>query len=539
MRRIVTTVLAVALVGTAALAAPATAADRTTDKDRPALPGVSEKVGGFDPKALLDLSQPPLEPSLELAYEPSASQTLATARRILAGNGRPSDPSATMALRDLFMQKTQLRGGERRLAERLLARPTDGFGDPQGFGYTVAEAAPACNTRLCVHYVPTGTDAPPSPEWVNYTLAVMDSVWTTEVDQMGYRPPLSDGTKGGNGLFDVYLKDLGGDLYGFCAGERRVKKRTASGYCVLDNDFAAAQFPSGTPDGNLRVTAGHEFFHAVQYAYDYAEDPWMMESTATWMEERIATDVNDNRQYLPASQIYAPQIPLDAFSQTSGFQYGNWVFWEYLSNRYGVDIVNKAWKQAGSLKKDGGKYSLQAVDRALKGKGGFRKNYAKYVAGNLAPAVNFPEGAEIQAQFGGGRIFGSKVLSKGKRSKRFGTKIHHLSSASYAFGPGKGLNGKKWKLSLKVSGPVRATSPSAVVVVYLLNGKRQVKTVKLNKRGDGMKKVAFDNRKVGAVSVSLINGSTRYRCGRDTVLACQGKPLDDKLRFAVKAKVTK
>ncbi|NYE37659.1 hypothetical protein F4692_002792 [Nocardioides cavernae] len=535
MRRIVTTALAVALVGSAALAAPATAADQ----DRPAVPGVTQELEGFDARSVIDLTQPPVEPSLELAYEPSASETLATARRVLAGNSRPSDPSATIVLRDLFMQKSQLRGADRRLADRLLARPTDGFSDPQGFGYTVAEAPPLCNTRLCIHYVPTGTDAPPTPDWPATNLAVMDSVWTTIVDQMGYRKPVSDGTKGGNPLFDVYLKDLGGDLYGFCAGERKAKKRTASGYCVLDNDFAATQFPNGTPLDNLTVTAGHEFFHAVQYAYDYAEDPWMMESTATWMEERIATAVNDNRQYLPASQIYAPQIPLDAFSQTSGFQYGNWVFWEYLSSRYGLKIVQKAWKQAGTLKGDGNKYSLHAIDRALKGKGGFHKNYANYVAGNLTPAVNFPEGADIQAQFGGGRIFGSKVLSKGKRSKRFGTKIHHLSSASYAFGPGKGLSGKKWKLSLKVSGPARVTSPAAVVVIYKLNGKRQVKTIKLNKRGDGSKKVTFDNRKVGAVSVSLINGSTRYKCGRGTVLACEGKPLDDKLRFAVKAKVTK
>ena len=66
-----------------------------------------------------------------------------------------------------------------------------------------------------------------------------------------------------------------------------------------------------------------------------------MESTATWMEERIATAVNDNRQYLPVSQIYAPNIPLDAFSRTNGFQYGNWVFWEYLTARYGNGLVSR------------------------------------------------------------------------------------------------------------------------------------------------------------------------------------------------------
>jgi hypothetical protein len=37
----------------------------------------------------------------------------------------------------------------------------------------------------------------------------------------------------------------------------------------------------------LKVTAAHEFFHAVQFAYDIGEDGWLMESTATWMEEHV------------------------------------------------------------------------------------------------------------------------------------------------------------------------------------------------------------------------------------------------------------
>ena len=384
MRRIVTTAVAIALMGGAALSAPAVAADQ----DRPTGPGTS---GVLSPADALELAP---EPALPAFGEPTASETLATARRVLAGNALPRDPSATLALRDLWLKKSELRGRDRQLANALLARPTDGVGDTQGFGYTVPEAAPLCNTRLCLHYVPTGTDAPPSADWPAQNLAVMDSVWTQEIDQMGYRAPLTDGTKGGSPLFDVYLKDLGGDIYGFCAGEKRVKKRTGYGYCVLDNDFAAAQFPTGTPTDNLVVTAAHEFFHAVQYAYDYAEDPWMMEATATWMEERIATAVNDNRQYFPWSQIYAPYIPLDAFSRNAGYQYGNWVFWEYLSTKYGVGIVKKAWQQAGSLKSDGGKYSITALQKVLKGKGGLTKVYAKYAAGNLTPAANFPEGAE-------------------------------------------------------------------------------------------------------------------------------------------------
>lgn len=525
MRRLVTTAVALALMGGAALSAPAAASDH----DRPTGPGTT---GVPSPAEALELAP---EPALPEFGEPTASETLATARRVMTGNALPRDPSATLVLRDLWLKKSELRGAERRQADALLARPTDGVGDPQGFGYTAPEAAPLCNTRLCVHYVATGPDAPPSAEWPAHNLAVMDSVWSTIVDQMGYRAPLTDGTKGGSPLFDVYLKDLGGDIYGFCAGEKRVKKRTGYGYCVLDNDFAAAQFPNGTPTDNLVVTAAHEFFHAVQYAYDYAEDPWMMEATATWMEERIATQVNDNRQYFPWSQIYAPYIPLDAFSRNAGYQYGNWVFWEYLSTKYGVGIVKKAWKKAGSLKSDGGKYSITALQKVLKRKGGLTKVYAKFAAGNLTPAANYPEGAEYASP----KARGTKKLSKGKRAKRYRAKVNHLASASYVYVPGKGLGGKKWKLSVAVNGPVKRTSPAAVVVVRLANGKRQVKLVRLNRRGDGRIKVRFDNRKVDAVSVTLVNGSTRFKCGKRTALACGGLPLDDKARFSVTGRVVK
>ena len=529
MRRIVTTVVAVALMGGAALTAPAVAADNTRS-DRKVVPG---SAGVLSPDDLLQLD--PDEAAPPAFGEPTAADALATARRVLSGSALRRDPSATLALRDLWLKKSELRGKDRQIANSLLARPTDGAGDDQGFGYTVPEAAPVCNTRICVHYVATGPDAPPSPDWPAQNLAVMDSVWTQEVDQLGFRAPLTDGARGGNALFDVYLKDLGGDIYGFCAGEQQVKKRTGSGYCVLDNDFAAAQFPTGTPTDNLTVTAAHEFFHAVQYAYDYAEDPWMMEATATWMEERIATQVNDNRQYFPWSQIYAPYVPLDAFSNKAGYQYGNWVFWEYLSNNYGIGIVKKAWQEAGSLKKDGGKNSITALQKILRKKGGLTKVYAKFAAGNLTPAVNYPEGAEYPFP----KVRGGKRLSKGKRSKRFGTKVDHLASASYIYAPGRGLSGKKWKLSVAVNGPVKRTSPSAVVVVHLRNGKRQVRLVRLNGAGDGRTKVSFDGRKVGAVSVTLVNGSTRYDCGRKTVLACQGKPLDDNQRFSVTGHVTK
>ena len=47
------------------------------------------------------------------------------------------------------------------------------------------------------------------------------------------------------------------------------------------------------------------------------------------------------------------------------------------------------------------------------------------------------------------------------------------------------------------------------------------------------------NLRVVWAKVVLVNGSTRYNCGKGTLLACKGKPIDDRMRFAVKGRVTK
>ena len=69
----------------------------------------------------------------------------------------------------------------------------------------------------------------------------MNAVWQREIGELGYRKPVRDGSRGGNTKLDVYLKDVGADgLYGYCAPENTEPGASAlaSGYCVLDNDFA-------------------------------------------------------------------------------------------------------------------------------------------------------------------------------------------------------------------------------------------------------------------------------------------------------------
>ena len=466
---------------------------------------------------------------------PRRAPRCAAAGRILRGDEQARDASATVALRDLWLARPDLTGADAVEADALLARPTDGPQDPFGNGYTVPSTS-TCGPHVCVHYVTSTADAAPSTEWVALTLATLENTYAREVDDLGYRAPLGDRGIGGDDRLDVYLKDLGTGLYGYCAAEYRKKGRTASGFCVLDNDYSPAQFPSGTsPQDNLTVTAAHEFFHAVQYAYDYDEDPWMMESTATWMEERVADDIDDNRQYLPYSQLQAPYVPLDSFSSTYGFQYGNWIFWEYLSQTYGEGLVKKAWKAAGTQKSDGGRYSVQALQSVLRKKGGLTKVYADFAAANTMPGLVYEEGAA----YGDSPRLAEETLTKGSRTLSRRTRLDHLAANSVRVHPGPDLSGGKWRLKVRVAGPSRASSPAATVLVHKTDGHVKRVRVRLDRRGRGTTTVPFSAAAVGTVTVSFANVSTRYRCGRKTSLACEGDSRDDRRTFTVRAKAVK
>ncbi|QIK75863.1 MXAN_6640 family putative metalloprotease [Nocardioides piscis] len=471
------------------------------------------------------------DPAADLP-DPAARRSMAaldTAERVLAGEARPTDPSATLALRDLWLSRPDLAEGEEDEADALLARPTDGAADPHGNGYTVP-ATSTCGPTTCIHHVATTADAPPSADWVSLTLATMERVHDREVEQLGFRPPVSDGTAGGDARVDVYLKDLGTGLYGYCAAEKRVSGRTASGFCVLDNDYSNEQFPSPTtPEQDLAVTAAHEFFHAVQFAYDYTEDPWMLESTATWMEEQVADDVNDNRQYLRYSQLRAPFVPLDAVSSTYGFQYGNWIFWEYLSQRFGPGIVKRVWRAAPR------RYSLAAINNALSRKRQtLPEVYADFAAANTHPLDSYAEAPGVP-EFAPAPALADVTLTRATRRHKERASIDHLASETVHVRPAAELTGRRWRLRVAVRGPRSPVVGAARLVLHRVDGTVATRRLRFNKRGRAVQRAPFAASKVVAVTISIVNASTRFRCGRQTDFACRGIARDDDERFTVVA----
>ncbi len=458
--------------------------------------------------------------------------------------GRPTR-DVTLVLRDLALRLGDLPAARRSTARELLARPTESNDPYTRYGQRARVTNdcvkhPTSGSHVCVHWARRTSDAPRLadrdgnglPDQVDLTRNTMNKVWDRIITEGGFRRPPKD-TKGPNKKFDVYLADIGGQgLYGYCVPERRVSGRAYSGYCVLDNNYSRREFPTNGPRGNLRVTAAHEFFHAVQFAYDAGEDSWFMESTATWMEDELYTKVNDNLNYLPFSALATPTRPLDYSGGL--FVYGNWLWWRYVSERVGAEagtglpvVMRRIWEQAdNSSKAAPGMYSMEAADSVLSTEGGLATLFGGFSAANLHPALSYTEGSLYPAApVAHTDSVGAATAISASRT------LNHLSSTTVAFTPAEAL--KNHDLRVQVDGPGRAQSPVVTVTTVRADDTVASQTVPLSATGVGQVTVPrFDVSAVQRVEVTFANGGHAYDCGKGTAWSCSGIPVNNNQRFS-------
>jgi hypothetical protein len=439
-----------------------------------------------------------------------------------------------MVLRDLSRALPTLTGDDHTTAARILARPTDGAADQYGDGYSVPEATPVCGPDVCVHYVTSTADAA-TPAQVTLTLNTMEHVYTTETGtgagQMGFRKPLSDGSKGGDGRLDVYLADVGAEgYYGYCSTDPTLAPGIhQSAYCVLDNDFRSGQFGGALPVNSLDVTAAHEFFHAVQFSYDFTEDTWFMEGTAVWMEDQVYDSINDYLQYAPFSAIGEPRVPVDYAGEFE--RYGAFLFWKFLSEKtHDNNIIRDIWTAA-----DGSRFSTQAVRAVLAARGlSWTTYFANFGAWNTLPGNSYQERALYPAV----KWWQQVTLTKSHRASGLKTvTLRHLSNASMRIFPSKGLTSRA-KLRITVNGPGLTLGTAATIQVRRGNGKVEIWKINLNSAGNGTATVAFPPKQVRAVAVVLTNSSpTMTSCGTDPnyVYSCAGRAVYDSDKFTIRA----
>ncbi|MDQ1265500.1 MAG: hypothetical protein QG635_651 [Bacteroidota bacterium] len=246
--------------------------------------------------------------------------------------------------------------------------------------------------KFRIHYDTTGTDAVESidlnhnniPDWIDTNCTCFERAWSVEIDSLGYAQPPSDSGAGGNEAYDIVIQELGnrsGGLYGFTAPLNEILPRKkfyrSSSLIMLDNNYSAKDtttnqngarvpaYPRTNGSDALKVTAAHEFHHAIQYGYGDAE-PFtgeLSEMASVYMETVVYPEIKDYYQYLPILFKNLEQYNLgDGGNSLNGY---SWViFYIYACKVYGDSLLLRTWELIGD-----GIDSFTALDSSFREKG--------------------------------------------------------------------------------------------------------------------------------------------------------------------------
>ena len=218
----------------------------------------------------------------------------------------------------------------------------------------VVESAVSPDGGFRVHFTRAGRNAVPSldaddsgvPDLVEKVGRAYDEVAEFYAGQLQFRAPLPDGQLGGDARFDVYLLDFGGAADGtFQVDSCPVSNpATCSGHVLQENDFAGYGYANALQ--GTRVLGSHEYFHAVQSAYDKTQGVVLEEGTAVWGSTRFDPSLGELEGFA-GGYLSKPERALDSPppGPVPDFAYGSAVFFEFLDEQYGPDVVRGLWEK--------------------------------------------------------------------------------------------------------------------------------------------------------------------------------------------------
>jgi hypothetical protein len=194
-----------------------------------------------------------------------------------------------------------------------------------------------------IHYNLSGFDAVDSIGYVYKIGEYMEHSWSVFVDSMGYLPPPSDGVLGGDGRYDVYLRNISAYGLTYPGGPGDQPWDDLTSYIEIENDFDGV-YPNDDPDGPvagaMRVTCAHELHHAFQFGLYGSCAAWISEMTSVSMEERLYPQVNDY-VWLIDYMLNSPELPIN---YGSGYHmYGMGLYAIYWNMVYGDAFLASVW----------------------------------------------------------------------------------------------------------------------------------------------------------------------------------------------------
>ncbi len=189
-----------------------------------------------------------------------------------------------------------------------------------------------------VHYSTSGTNMIylwPNTAYRDSVMASCEKSYNFDVNHGWQAPPSDGGNGGGTNLIDCYVDNLSG-VYGVTYSETPVPGGFPSDYTayfVIDNDYTGFGYTDRTLP--MKVTVAHEYHHVVQMGYTIGNN-WWMENMATFMEDEIYDEINDNYQYL---SCYMSQPYKKASTFNGCFEYACFIWPTFLKENWAHSVV--------------------------------------------------------------------------------------------------------------------------------------------------------------------------------------------------------
>jgi len=275
-------------------------------------------------------------------------------------------------------------GTERRRVAAALSLPARVPPDPNPTFCDALSATPLLDSSETDHFYIQYNEAALEPSLTieDYEES-LETSWTTEVGAFGWAAPpvtaLAQTDIGGK--YHVRIDALAPVLYGFVSSQGTYAgpvgdnpdttwdDQDADASCMgLNQDYSA--FP-GTPRRALDATTAHEFNHSLQFGYgalngENVPDDNFIEGGATWMEDEVQDDSDDNYNYL------YPQFDDSMGEHDEGDIYAYWLTWRGITERFTAnapggseEVMQEFWEIISRNEAE----MLDALQTALAAKG--------------------------------------------------------------------------------------------------------------------------------------------------------------------------
>lgn len=292
------------------------------------------------------------------------------------------------------------------LIDFAAARPTDGSGMWTYDDSDTIATYDAPDGRVRVWFSTSGTnatlpddlDGSGTPDFVEDVGLTSEDVIRT-FEGHGLTAPLPDGDRGGDDRLDVYLVDFGGNADGNW-GTEDCDGNACFGYFQMENDFSGYGYDDLATA--VTVLTSHELFHGVQAAYGSTDSVWFLEGTATWAEDLYEPGSED---FLRLCDAYLADAGRSLYEPPGGpvppFAYGTALWWWFLTNRYGDDLMRELLLALPASPDDASLIAAMVALEASHGGDG-AEDFATFARWNLATgsragkAESYPFAAELR-----------------------------------------------------------------------------------------------------------------------------------------------